>query len=93
MQVKTLYEERTSHIYKTIFKLIWTYGIHLWGTASTSNLEILERFQSKAFRMIVDTPWYVPNTVIRKDLQIPTVKTAAATAVNTVFASGHTQMT
>jgi hypothetical protein len=24
--------------------------------------------------MIVDAPWYVPNTVIRKDLQIPTVK-------------------
>jgi hypothetical protein len=30
--------------------------------------------QSKALRMIVDAPWYVPNTVIRMDLQIPTVK-------------------
>jgi hypothetical protein len=51
-------------IYKTILKLIWTYGIQLSGTASTSNIEILERFQSKALRMIVDAPWYVPNTVI-----------------------------
>jgi hypothetical protein len=34
-----------------------TYGIQLWGTASTSNLEILEHFQSKALRMIVDAPW------------------------------------
>jgi hypothetical protein len=33
-----------------------------------------ERFQSKALRMIVDAPWYVPNTVILRDLQIPTVK-------------------
>jgi hypothetical protein len=24
--------------------------------------------------MIVDAPWYVPNTVIRRDPQIPTVK-------------------
>jgi hypothetical protein len=24
--------------------------------------------------MIVDAPWYMPNTVIRRDLQIPTVK-------------------
>jgi hypothetical protein len=24
--------------------------------------------------MIVDAPWYVPNTVIRRDLRIPTVK-------------------
>jgi hypothetical protein len=60
-------------IYKTIFEPIWTYGIQLWGTASTSNIEILERFQSKAFCMIVDAPWYVPNTVIRRDLQTPTV--------------------
>jgi hypothetical protein len=61
-------------IYKTILKPIWTYGIQLLGTASTSNIEILERSQSKALRIIVDTPWYVPNTVIRRDLQIPTVK-------------------
>jgi hypothetical protein len=61
-------------IYKTILKPIWTYGIQLWGTASTSNIEILERFQLKALHMTVDAPWYVPNTVIRKDLQIPTVK-------------------
>jgi hypothetical protein len=59
---------------KTILKPIWTYGIQLWGTASTSNIDILERFPSKALRMIVDVPSYVPNTVIRRDIQIPTVK-------------------
>jgi hypothetical protein len=32
------------------------------------------RFQSKALRVIVDAPWYVPNTVIGMDLQIPSVK-------------------
>jgi hypothetical protein len=58
-------------IYKTILKPILTYEIQLWETASTSNIEILERFQSNALRMIVDAPWYVPNTVIRRDLQIP----------------------
>jgi hypothetical protein len=61
-------------IYKTILKPIWTYGIQLWGTASTSNIEILERLQSKALHMIVDAPWYAPNMVIRRDLQIPTIK-------------------
>jgi hypothetical protein len=44
------------------------------GTGSTTNIEILGRFQSKALRMIVDAPWYVPNTVIRRDLQTPKVK-------------------
>jgi hypothetical protein len=46
--------------------------IQLWGTASTSNIAILHRFQSKALHLIVDAPWYVPNTIIRRDLQIPT---------------------
>jgi hypothetical protein len=31
-------------LYRSILKPIWTYGIQLWGTASTSNFEILERF-------------------------------------------------
>jgi hypothetical protein len=61
-------------IYKVILKPIWTYGIQLWGTTSNSNIKILERFQSKVLRLIVNAPWYVLNSVIRKDLQIPTVK-------------------
>jgi hypothetical protein len=61
-------------IHKIIFKPIWTYRIKLWGTSSTSNIEILEHFQSKTLRMMVHTPWYVSNMVIRMDLTIPTVK-------------------
>jgi hypothetical protein len=62
------------HLYKSILKPIWTYGIQLWGTASTSNIEILERFQSNALRIIVNAPWYVPNNHIRRDLQMSSVK-------------------
>jgi hypothetical protein len=43
-------------------------------TTSNSNIEVLECFQSKVLRLIVDAPWYVSNSVIRNDLQIPTVK-------------------
>jgi hypothetical protein len=70
----TLSRSNKRHIYKTILKPIWTCCIQLWGTASTSNIQILDRFQSKALRMIVDAPWYVPNTVILRDLQTPTFK-------------------
>jgi hypothetical protein len=61
-------------IYKAILKPIWTYGIHLWSSVSTSNIEIPEHFQSKILGIIVNAPWNIPNSVIRKDLQIPTVK-------------------
>jgi hypothetical protein len=81
-------------LYTTILKPIWTYGIQLWGTASTSNIDILERFQSKVLRMIVDAPWYVPNNLIRRDLHISTVRTkSAATAPTMVFASAHILIT
>jgi hypothetical protein len=58
----------------TILKPIWTYGVQLWGTASTSNIEILEQFQLKGLSMIVGAPWYLLNMVIWRDLQTPTVK-------------------
>jgi hypothetical protein len=61
-------------IYKVVIKPIWTYGILQWGTTSTSNIEILESFQSKALRLITDAPWYVPNAILRRDLQVPCVK-------------------
>jgi hypothetical protein len=61
-------------LYKVILKPIWTYGIQLWRSASTSNIEILERFQSKALHMIADALWYVPNAILRQDFQIPSVK-------------------
>jgi hypothetical protein len=64
-------------VYKVILKPVWTYGIQLWGTASNSNLGILERFQSKVLRIITDAPWHVPNTIIKHDLQITTVKQEA----------------
>jgi hypothetical protein len=57
-------------VYKAILKPIWTYGEQLWGSASNSNLEILDRFQSKMLRIIMDVPRYVPNVVIKRDLEV-----------------------
>jgi hypothetical protein len=64
-------------VYKAILKPVWTYGIQLWGTASNSNLEILEWFQTKVLRIITGAPWFVENAVIKRDLQISTVQQKA----------------
>jgi hypothetical protein len=61
-------------ICKVILKPIWTYKIQLWGTPSTSNIEILERFKLKALPMIMDVPWFLPITVIQRDFLTPKVK-------------------
>ena len=60
-------------IYKTILKPVWSYGIQLWGTASVSNIEILQRFQSKVLRTITDAPWFVTNETLHKNFEIPYV--------------------
>ena len=60
-------------IYKSIIKPVWTYCIQLWGTASNSNIQIIERFQNKTLRNILNAPWFVPNELLRKDTNISTV--------------------
>jgi hypothetical protein len=61
-------------LYKTTLKPIWTYGIPLWGTASHSNIEILQCFQNKALRTMVNASRYVPNKLLHIDLQMPTIR-------------------
>ena len=61
-------------IYKTILKPVWTYGIELWGCASNSNIEIIQRYQSKLLRSITNAPWYVTNHTLHSDLHIPYVR-------------------
>ena len=78
-------------VYKAFLKPIWTYGIQLWGTASNSNIDILERFQSKVLRIFTDAPWYVPSAVIKHDLQVSTVRQEVRTCSVTYQArlEGH----
>jgi hypothetical protein len=61
-------------VYKAILKPIWTYGVQLWGSASNSNIEILEKFQSEVLRIITDAPRYVLNAAIKRDLKVLSVR-------------------
>jgi len=59
-------------LHKAIIKPIWVYGVQLWDFAS--NIEILQRFQNKYFRIIVNALWYVSNDTLHHDLNVPYVK-------------------
>lgn len=61
-------------LYKSTIIPLWIYRNQLWGSASNSNIEILERFQSKVLRILMDAPWFMTNDIIRRDLNIATVK-------------------
>ena len=57
-------------LYKQILKPVWTYGIQLWGCTKPSNITIIQRFQNKILRDIVNAPWYVRNTDLHRDLNM-----------------------
>ena len=61
-------------LYKQILKPVWTYGIQLWGCTKQSNSDIIQLFQNKVLRNIVDEPWYIRNADLHKDLQMEVVK-------------------
>jgi hypothetical protein len=57
----------------------WTCGIPLWGTASNSNTEILQGYQIKVLRAIVNALWYISNSltyrlIIREEITKFSVK-------------------
>jgi len=60
-------------LYNYVLKPVWTYGAQLWGCAKKSNVEVLQRFQNKVLRNIVNAPWYVRNSDLHRDLKVPTV--------------------
>uniref|UniRef100_A0A1Y1JXT3 Reverse transcriptase domain-containing protein n=2 Tax=Photinus pyralis TaxID=7054 RepID=A0A1Y1JXT3_PHOPY len=70
-------------IYKAVIKPTWEYGIELWGCASKSNIQIIQRCQSKILRQIADAPWYVTNHTIHTDLQVPIVQEVIGKKANT----------
>jgi hypothetical protein len=55
--------------YKQILKPVWTYGIQLWECTKPSNTAIIQRFQNKVLRNIVDAPWYVRNADLHRDVK------------------------
>lgn len=66
-------------IYKTILKPTWTYGIQLWGSASASNIMIVQRAQNHIIRQIANAPWFIKTSEIHEILDIPTVKEEIST--------------
>ncbi|KAF0762098.1 Uncharacterized protein FWK35_00006596 [Aphis craccivora] len=64
-------------IYKSLIKLIWTYGTHLWDNAKKSNINKIQTFQNIALRKLLNAPPYVSNHSIHQDLRIKTVQDEA----------------
>jgi hypothetical protein len=71
-------------LYKQVICLVWSYGIQLWGCTSESNIQVIQRYQNKVLKCIVNAPWYVRNNDLHRDLRIETVSDIIAK-----FAKSH----
>jgi hypothetical protein len=58
---------------KVAIKPIRTYGIELWGCASKTSIDIIQRLQSKILGAMTNAPWYVSNDTLHNDLGIPMI--------------------
>ena len=38
-----------------------------------SNIDIIQRYQNKVLRHMINAPWYIRNNVLRRDLQVDDV--------------------
>lgn len=56
---------------------MWFCAIQLRKTASVSNIEILQRFQAKVIKTIINTPWSVTNDIIHQNIKVPAVREVA----------------
>jgi len=57
----------------SFLKPFWTYGIQIWRCTKQSNIDIIQRFQNKVLRHMVNAPWYIRNNYLHKDLQVDVV--------------------
>jgi hypothetical protein len=57
-------------LYTQILKPVWAYGIQLWGCAAQSTISVIQHFQNKVLRDIVNAPWYIRNTDLHRDLNM-----------------------
>lgn len=61
-------------IYKMLIRPILTYAPAIWGGASKSQLEKLQRVQNRVLRLITNAPRYTRTDRLHKDLNVESIR-------------------
>jgi hypothetical protein len=61
-------------LYKQVIHPVWSYCIQLWGCASDSNIQVIQRYRNKLLKCTVNAPWYVRNSDLHCSLGIETLQ-------------------
>jgi hypothetical protein len=71
-------------LYKQVLHPVYSYGIQVWGCTSDSNIQVIQRYQNKVLKCIVNAPWHVGYSDLHRDLGLETV-----TDIIAKFAKSH----
>jgi hypothetical protein len=63
-------------LYTQMLKPVWTYDIQVWGCTAQSTIAVIQCFQNKVLRDILNAPWYVRNVDLHRDLNMEMVMAA-----------------
>jgi retron-type reverse transcriptase len=61
-------------IYRTMNRPSMMYGSAIWGTVSHTQLQKLQVVQNKFLRAAFNAPWFVRNTQLHREANLPTIK-------------------
>jgi hypothetical protein len=61
-------------IYRTMIRPSMMYGFAIWGTVSHTQLQKLQVVQNKFLRAAFNAPWFVRNTQLHREANLPTIK-------------------
>lgn len=87
MQILPLSISTKRLLYLSFVRPIWQYASGLYGSASDSQLKRIQVQQNRVLRLITDAPWYVRNSIIHKDLDVPEVKEVVHQTYRQLYAS------
>lgn len=60
-------------LYKQVIRPAMTYGCQVWGVTAKTHLHKLQVLQSRFLRISTNSPYYLPNNTIHRDLGIPAI--------------------
>jgi len=70
---KSQLSNKNNILYKSIMKYE-SMELQLWGTTINSNVKIIEKYQSKILRILVNALWFIINNTLHQNLGITTIK-------------------
>lgn len=72
-------------IYKSILRPLVTYGCVIWGTASKTNIKKVQTFQNKVLRIAINAHWFIRNSQIHRELDVPHIEDFIKSCAKTFF--------